>query len=80
MPDALITGGTGFIGSNIALRLIERGWRVRILERPRASHVLLEDGPFEYVTGDVLAPDSLPAAMQGMDVVFHAAGVVDYWR
>lgn len=80
MPDALITGGTGFIGSNIALRLIERGWRVRILERPGASHVLLEDGPFEYVTGDVLAPASLPAAMQGMDVVFHAAGVVDYWR
>lgn len=80
MPRALITGGTGFIGSNIALRLIERGWDVRILERPGASHQLLEDGPFEYASGDVLIPDSLPPALRGIDVVFHAAGVVDYWR
>lgn len=78
--SALITGGTGFIGSNIALRLVERGWRVRILERPGADRVLLEGGPFEFVSGDVLAPDTLPAAMKGVDVVFHAAGVVDYWR
>ena len=77
---ALVTGGTGFIGSNIALRLVERGWKVRILERPGASHVLLEDGPFEFVTGDVLKPETLLPAMQGMEVVFHAAGVVDYWR
>jgi dihydroflavonol-4-reductase len=80
MPTALVTGGTGFIGSNLALRLLERGWRVRILERPGASRVLLEDGPFEFVAGDVLAPDTLPPAMRGVDVVFHAAGVVDHWR
>jgi len=80
MTLALVTGGTGFIGSNIALRLVERGWKVRILERAGASHVLLEDGPFEFVSGDVLEPQTLPPAMQGVDVVFHAAGVVDYWR
>jgi dihydroflavonol-4-reductase len=80
MMRALVTGGTGFVGSNIALRLVERGWRVRILERPGASRVLLEDGPFEFAVGDVLEPECLPAAMQGVDVVFHAAGVVDYWR
>jgi dihydroflavonol-4-reductase len=80
MSRALITGGTGFVGSNIALRLIERGWQARILERLGASRILLEDGPFEYVTGDVLVPDTLTPAMQGIDVVFHAAGVVDYWR
>lgn len=80
MPRALITGGTGFVGSNIAIRLVERGWDVRILERPGASRILLEGGPFEFVTGDVLEPDTLPAAMKGIDVVFHAAGVVDYWR
>ncbi len=80
MPRALVTGGTGFIGSNIALRLIERGWEVRILARTGTSPILLEDGPFEHVTGDVLAPDTLLPAMKGMDVVFHAAGVVDFWR
>jgi dihydroflavonol-4-reductase len=80
MPRALVSGGTGFVGSNIALRLLERGWQVRILERPGASRILLEGGPFEYFAGDVLIPDTLPPAMRGVDVVFHAAGVVDYWR
>ncbi len=80
MARALITGGTGFIGSNIALRLLEKGWAVRILERPGASRVLLEGGPFEYVSGDVLLPDTLLPAMEGAEVVFHAAGVVDHWR
>lgn len=80
MALALVTGGTGFIGSNIALRLLERGWQVRVLARPQASHQLLEGGPFEFAPGDVLDGDSLLAAMRGVQVVFHAAGVVDYWR
>lgn len=80
MTRALVTGGTGFIGSNIALRLVERHWDVRILERPGASRELLEGGPFEFVSGDVLEPGTLPPAMLGIDVVFHAAGVVDYWN
>ena len=80
MPRALVTGGTGFIGSNLALRLVERGWKVRILERPGANRELLEDGPFDFILGDVLDPESLPAALDGVEVLFHAAGVVDYWR
>ena len=80
MTRALITGGTGFIGSNIALRLAERHWDVCILERPGASRELLEGGPFEFVTGDVLELETLPPALGGIDVVFHAAGVVDYWK
>ena len=80
MARALVTGGTGFIGSNIALRLVERRWDVRILERPGASREVLEGGPFEFVSGDVLKPETLLPAMRGIDVVFHAAGVVDYWE
>jgi dihydroflavonol-4-reductase len=80
MTRALVTGGTGFVGSNIALRLVERHWDVRILQRPGSSRELLEGGPFEFVTGDVLEPESLIPAMRGVDVIFHAAGVVDYWR
>lgn len=80
MTRALVTGGTGFIGSNIALRLVERHWDVRILERQETSRELLEGGPFDFVSGDVLESDTLLPAMQGIDVVFHAAGVVDYWN
>ena len=67
MAKALITGGTGFVGSNIALRLVERKWEVRILERPGAQRVLLEGGPFEFVTGDVLEPETLYPAIKGVD-------------
>lgn len=77
---ALVTGGTGFVGSNIALRLIERGWQVRIFSRHSASQELLEGGPFDFAYGDVLEPETIPPALEGIDVVFHAAGVVDYWR
>jgi len=80
MTRVLVTGGTGFLGSNIALRLVERHWDARILERPGASRELLEGGPFEFISGDVLEPETLLPAMQGIDVVFHAAGVVDYWN
>jgi len=80
MTRALVTGGTGFVGSNIALRLVERHWDVTIMERPGASRELLEGGPFKFVSGDVLETENLPPAMQGIDVVFHAAGVVDYWN
>lgn len=80
MARALVTGGTGFLGSNLALRLVERRWDVRILQRPGASRILLEGGPFEYCDGDVLAAETLLPAMQGIDVVFHASGVVDYWN
>lgn len=80
MARALVTGGTGFVGSNIALRLIERRWDVCILARPDSRRDLLEGGPFEFINGDVLEPDSLGPAMQNVDVVFHAAGVVDHWN
>ncbi len=80
MPRALITGGTGFIGSHVARRLRERGWSVRVLERPGSSRALLADLPFEYVTGDVLEPATLAPAVMGVDAVFHVAGVVDHWR
>lgn len=80
MPRALVIGGTGFIGSNIALRLVERQWQVQILERSGTSRILLEGGPFEFREGNVLDVESLLPAMQGVDVVFNAAGVVDYWN
>jgi dihydroflavonol-4-reductase len=80
MASALVIGGTGFLGSNLALRLVERRWRVRILARPGTNLQLLEEGPFEITEGDILQPDTLPHAMQGIDVVFNSAGVVDYWN
>ena len=68
MTRALVIGGTGFVGSNIALRLVELHWDVTIMERPGASRELLEGGPFDFVCGDVLEPEYV------LNVIREAAG------
>src|SRR5215813_9273135 len=80
MVKALLTGGTGFLGSHIARKLIEAGHSVRTLRRPDSPLDLVSDLPVEHAIGDVLNRDSLESAMRGCDWVFHVAGVSDYWR
>ncbi|NLE50440.1 MAG: NAD-dependent epimerase/dehydratase family protein [Chloroflexi bacterium] len=80
MVTALVTGGTGFLGSHIARALVERGHRVRILRRSTSRLDAIADLPVEHAVGDVLDPASLRAAMDGVEWVFHTAAVADYWR
>ncbi|MBN1680117.1 MAG: NAD-dependent epimerase/dehydratase family protein [Anaerolineae bacterium] len=80
MITALVTGGTGFVGSHIARELVERGYQVRILRRTTSRLDAVHDITCEHVVGDVLDMDSLLAAMDGVDWVFHVAAVADYWR
>ena len=77
---ALVTGGTGFLGSHIARELARRGYQVRILRRKTSRLDLIADLQVEHAIGDVLEPESLRAAMEGVDWVFHTAAVADYWR
>lgn len=78
--NALVTGGTGFLGANLAAGLVDRGWRVRILRRSNSPLDAVKDLDVDHAIGDVLKPDSLVAAMQGIDVVFHVAAISIYWR
>ena len=73
MTTCLILGATGYIGGHVAKAALERGWQTYGLRRnPRAvGH--LRDAPVTWVPGDLADPPSLQAAMQGVDVVFHAA-------
>ncbi len=80
MAKALVTGGTGFLGSHIARTLVAAGHAVRVLHRPTSSLVLLDGLPVEHAIGDVVDPPSLEQAMQGCEWAFHAAAVADYWR
>ncbi len=77
---ALVTGGTGFLGANLAADLRRRGWAVRILRRPTSPLEAVEDLEVEHAIGDVLEPESLRRAMAGCDAVFHTAAVSAYWR
>ncbi|MFT3708590.1 MAG: SDR family NAD(P)-dependent oxidoreductase [Archangium sp.] len=76
---ALVTGATGFIGGHLAERLLERGDRVRLLvRRPEAATELAAKGA-QVVRGDVTDPASIPRALEGIDVVFHVAGLSADW-
>lgn len=76
----LVTGATGFIGSNLVHHLVERGERVRVLKRPATRPVLLEGLPVEVAEGDVTDAASVDRAADGVDGIYHVAGMVSYWR
>lgn len=74
---ALITGGAGFIGSNIAAALLERGWQVRVLDNLSSGYARnLEDLPVDFRQADVCDKDAVEDAVAGCDVVFHLAASV----
>lgn len=76
----LVTGGTGFVGSQLVTALVERGDSVRVLRRASSSLVVLEGLPVEHVVGDILDPSAAARAVEGCDWVFHVAGLSSYWR
>jgi uncharacterized protein YbjT (DUF2867 family) len=74
----LVTGGSGFIGSHIIKRLIAEGKDVRVLIRNRElaeREARLNDLEVEWVEGDVLQPETLYKAMQGVDAVIHTVAI-----
>ncbi|BBO30539.1 NAD-dependent epimerase/dehydratase family protein [Lacipirellula parvula] len=74
MSRCLITGASGFVGSNLAQRLIRDGWEVRCLLRPTSRVEFLGNLPFERFEGGLSDADSLRRAVRGVDYVFHVAG------
>ncbi|QRN84292.1 SDR family oxidoreductase [Chloroflexota bacterium] len=72
----LITGGAGHLGNVLTRELLERGERVRVLVLPGEDIQSLEGLDIDVVEGNILDRESLRAAMQGVSVVFHLAGLV----
>ncbi len=79
----LITGGAGFIGSHLCDELLDRGYRVRVLdclseqvhggERERPAYLSDE---VEFQTGDIRDDAVLDSALRGVDAVYHLAAAV----
>ncbi len=73
---ALVTGGTGFVGSHLIEALRRRGDAVTALVRSPAKAAALEAQGVRLVPGDLHSPDALRAALEGAEVVYHLAGLV----
>ncbi|WP_223115452.1 NAD-dependent epimerase/dehydratase family protein [Luteimonas suaedae] len=73
MKTILITGATGKVGSRLVKRLAGRGDHLRALVRDTARAAHLRNDHVELVEGDLLDPDSLKAAVRGVDAVVHCA-------
>jgi dihydroflavonol-4-reductase len=76
----LVTGATGFVGSQVAAALVRRGDHVRVLRRKSSTLVALAGLDLEHCYGDILDSDAVRAAVNGCDAIFHVAALSSYWR
>ncbi|MDO8669914.1 MAG: SDR family oxidoreductase [Dehalococcoidia bacterium] len=68
----LVTGATGYVGGRLVPRLLEAGYRVRVLVRdPGRLQGRSWAGQVEVAQGDVLRPETLPAALAGVNVAYY---------
>jgi len=77
MPRTLVTGATGFIGSQVARRLVQRGDEVAVTVRPGSGIERLHDLDVRQIRADILDRRSMRRALRGADRVFHVAGTTD---
>ena len=73
MGVLLITGATGFVGSQLIEAVARNGLRARALVRKTSDLALLERHGVERVVGDVTDPAALRRAVEGADTVLHLA-------
>src|SRR5260370_39825129 len=79
---ALVTGGAGCIGSELAAELLSRGSQVTVIDNlssGKIEHIdtLLRDSCFHFIEADLLHPGVMDAALDGVDIVFHLAANPD---
>lgn len=74
MTRALVTGGAGFIGSNLVSALLERGDEVRVLDNfatGNRANLASVAGEVEVVEGDLRSYERVHTAVRGVELVYH---------
>jgi dTDP-L-rhamnose 4-epimerase len=80
---ALVTGGAGLIGSHVTDRLVREGWKVRVLDNlepqtHRRGKPAWINPKVEFTHGDIRDRETIAAALDKIDVVFHQAAYGGY--
>lgn len=76
---AFVTGGSGFVGSNLIRLLQGQGWQVKALVRNPEQAITLEGLDIELIPGDLTQPN-LSQGMAGCQALFHVAAHYSLWR
>lgn len=76
----IVTGGAGFIGSNLAEELARRGHQVVIIDNlstgnPENIQPVLQAGPVDFIEGSITNLPLVQKALSGADYVFHQAAI-----
>ena len=76
MTDVLVTGGTGFIGSNLVVALVKSGAKVRVFDnniRGKSENLDSVRDQIEMIEGDIRNLSDVQKAVEGVDTVYHLA-------
>jgi nucleoside-diphosphate-sugar epimerase len=71
----LVTGGTGFVGSHVVDALLDAGWQVRCTVRATSNLRWMEGKDVELVVADMRDAAGVKRAVEGIDALFHCAGL-----
>jgi UDP-glucose 4-epimerase len=85
VAKVLVTGGAGFIGSNLTEALLKKGHQVRVLDNfstGKRENLILDKGysSLEITEGDIRDPALCQEAMKGIEYVFHEAALPSVQR
>jgi dihydroflavonol-4-reductase len=78
MSRILVTGGTGFVGSHLTKKLSELGHDVLVLTRKSSDLSNLNGIRYQLSEGDITNKNSILAAAEGCEAIFHLAGHIAY--
>lgn len=75
----LVTGGTGFLGSHVAKRLILMGYEVYAIGRNKEKGKLLEENGINFLNIDFIQEEEMVESCKGMDFIVHAGALSSPW-
>jgi len=76
----LVTGATGFLGTNLVHELVTQGWQVRATGMHGSEIKYIKDLPIEFVFADITEPSEVDNVVEGCEVVFNVAGDTSFWK
>ena len=81
MQKAFLTGATGFIGGNLVTKLLDKGYKIKVLVR---NNNLLEKHSWkdkvEVILGNILDPETFNGKINDCEIIIHCAAIIGFWN